>query len=513
MDYEIFSDEDREFNQKDMNRFRDSRIKELVGKDRPGCSSPRIDAPPALSEISGPNIVLNSEMNGNTANNGNQTVHTTTNRSSSGAKGVEQSHSGGTSRHSIGKDKTLLTHINLKAVNDTHSLPKWFIKIEDDDAVTNQSPEPVVVAPIGYPDVVIQDDLKRNIITYLNVGIKARSLRRDDIEVDKILHRSGVMIIKASTELSASWMKLMISRYRSDEPELRLQTYDEAGFNFAPGYTAWVPDEKATFERLTAKVRKFNIKTESWRFVRLIEEKSKPGVTGKKFMFIAMGNIFGFLDAKKELRFNYDAYQQRAVIKATRPSEKGYKRGKKNCHTPKYLDFTINIYFFADIKMKNLGHLATYKKLKKRKTFSMLGWRNKEDSHNFNHTTHREFRLNLHHKLRYILNYLYTFLSGKMNNKRNIMNLNAIENKYYCTNVLNLNYDFFQQEYRGSGVAEKKKNLMTQKLNMFLLKILLAFSVLSMRMWIKFNEKNQRIKTEFTLQIMSHFEIFRIIPP
>ena len=115
---------------------------------------------------------------------------------------------------------------------------------------------------------------------------------------------SGIGVNTASTNLSANWMKFMISRYRSEDPELKLRTHEEAGFNFAPAYTAWVPDEKATFERLTAKVRRLNIKTESWRFVRIIEEKSKPGVTGKKFMFIALGNIFGFLDGKKELRFN-----------------------------------------------------------------------------------------------------------------------------------------------------------------------------------------------------------------
>lgn len=67
------------------------------------------------------------------------------------------------------------------------------------------------------------------------------------------------MVVKASTELSDNWFKFMISRYRSVEHDIRrLLCYEEDGFDFAPAYTAWVPDDKGSFERLTAKVKSVN---------------------------------------------------------------------------------------------------------------------------------------------------------------------------------------------------------------------------------------------------------------
>ena len=116
--------------------------------------------------------------------------------------------------------------------------------------------------------------------------------------------------------------------------------------------------------------------------------------------------------------------------------------------------------------MKNLGHSNTFRKWKKRRTFLRHGWKNKEDLHNFNHTANRELRLNLHHSLCYILNYLDLSSREKLNNKGNFMKLNVLDYKYYCNKVINSNHDYFQRKYSGLGATGSKKNNKILKLNM-----------------------------------------------
>ena len=172
----------------------------------------------------------------------------------------------------------------------------------------------------------------------------------------------------------------MISRFPSGDLEFKLMVAEETAFDFAPAYTAWVPDETSSFEWMMRKARNLRIETDTWRFVRMIDEKGKPSVMGRKFSFIAFGNLLRFLDPKRELRFTYDAYQQKAVIKGTGRASSA--RGGGNC-SEDLCDIKL---IFSLRQAAELDPLPTHKSWKILKISSMLGCVRKmtTDTHEWN---------------------------------------------------------------------------------------------------------------------------------
>ena len=162
--------------------------------------------------------------------------------------------------------------------------------LNGDQQEVEPTPDLFLVVPNGYPDVVINDNHKRTILNYLNDAIKARALRpgQDEITIDKVMHRSGVLVIRTNNVLSTEWIRFMIADHHWNDLSFGLTVSYEAGFEFAPAYTAWIPDDSSSFEYFMRKARHNRINTNTWRFVRIITEKGKPGVMGKKFTFVAI---------------------------------------------------------------------------------------------------------------------------------------------------------------------------------------------------------------------------------
>jgi hypothetical protein len=201
----------------------------------------------------------------------------------------------------------------------------------DPPAVAAAGVTGIVIAPATYPDVVILETLKEEIVTYLNVGIRARELRdgAEFMDIGKVIHRSGVVVVKTPSNITANWIRFMIAKFTATRQAIALRTLDEAEFDFTPAYTLWTPDANATFERAMLKANRLGIDITTWRFVRIINVRVVPGLNqGRKFSFIARGNIELFLDARTgERRFTYDAFPVKAMIKrsgaAIRPDAAG----------------------------------------------------------------------------------------------------------------------------------------------------------------------------------------------
>lgn len=180
----------------------------------------------------------------------------------------------------------------------------------------------IVIAPQDYPDHVINENSKSIILDWINDGIKAKAARfeQEDIIIDRVMYRSGVLILSISDLISFEWIHFTVSdRKWENSLGFNIKLTTESAFEFADAFTVWVPDEKANFEWLKRKANLNRINTSSWRFIRIITEKNKMGsVHGRKFAFVANNLLERLLDDKHELRFNYDAFQQKAIIKGTR---------------------------------------------------------------------------------------------------------------------------------------------------------------------------------------------------
>lgn len=78
------------------------------------------------------------------------------------------------------------------------------------------------------------------------------------------------------------------------------------------------------------KIRNLEIDITTWRVIKRIKERVRQGtIVGTKYSFIARGNVEEKLNERRELRFNYDAFPIRAVIKATGRATNALGVGKR----------------------------------------------------------------------------------------------------------------------------------------------------------------------------------------
>lgn len=179
------------------------------------------------------------------------------------------------------------------------------------------------IIPEDYPNVIIDESHRDTIIEYLNRAIKIRYQRlisgqcAGEVKVDKVMHRSGALVLKIKGTLSARWIQLVVTEHHWENLLYKLVFSDREDLNFAPTYIGWVPDERAEFEYFRLKARQSGINTDSWKFIRIIREKKNNAIRlSRKFAFIALDHLEEFLDDKGEIRISYEFFQQKAVIKA-----------------------------------------------------------------------------------------------------------------------------------------------------------------------------------------------------
>jgi hypothetical protein len=175
-----------------------------------------------------------------------------------------------------------------------------------------------VIVPVDYPNVVIDDSLFADITHHFNNGLKLRDSRDLDvvINLDQIMHRSGVVGVKTVNFASMKWIERIVADLVSGGYRLNLRVVPEDGFVSAPAFSVWVPDSNAEFERIVRKATQKGLRTESWRLVKPITEKFRSGNdTGRKFAFIADQGLLTAIGESPAMRFKYDAYTRMAVIR------------------------------------------------------------------------------------------------------------------------------------------------------------------------------------------------------
>jgi hypothetical protein len=324
--------------------FIDKRASSLLGGFRFKNESPKNGAPPALADASifknAPSDPIGTQMTPRVETNATKT----------------------TMHEAAANNPPVSSGLNNGKKNQKFKFLKYSVNLGGADTAS----QPIlnfIVSPDNYPETVITEDTKRVITDYLNDAIKARSLRQSNeiIAVNKIIHRSGLLLIRTNDELSSEWIQFMILDHHWNDLKCKLIVTEENRVRFAPTYTAWVPDEKASFEYFMQKVHLLGIQTDTWRFIRIIREKVKTGTVGKKFSFVANGNIADFLTEKGDLHFNFDFYPQRAVIKATADAlNAGSKTNLSNTFLFRKLKFQAlnsNFLLFVSTDKRTRDHL------------------------------------------------------------------------------------------------------------------------------------------------------------
>lgn len=333
----LLSDEEKEL---DIQREKAKGIEHIAAliKEKHNRNAPMNGAPHALSDPprneqlhKAKTSMLGHGSGAGKSGKGNYHINNEEQRETASGSHLKNNNKGGNPNSKLNDNKMEGKFLNNKERNRLFTLNHLLTDNPNDEQhADDEEVISIIVAPGNYPERVIQDSHKSDILRYLNDAIRARATRynNDDVYIEKILHRSGALVLRVRNRFSEDFVKFSLRRYDSGHLGIDPKIYDEASFTFAPAYTAWIPDERCTFEWLMMKVQRFRMHTQSWRFVRIIEEKGKPGLKGVKFSFIAFGNVASYLDGDGKFSFVYAAFQQKAVIKGSKPAVNGHNNGE-----------------------------------------------------------------------------------------------------------------------------------------------------------------------------------------
>lgn len=188
----------------------------------------------------------------------------------------------------------------------------------------------LVVTPIGYPHVIINNTDRNIIAEHINKNIEhRRETGNNDIKIAQD-YRSGAMIFRAADEDSCLYVRLAIEDFEAQNHGYNFAFGDLANFPFAVAYTIWTPEVNADFRRLAGRVEDEGIDTSTWRLFKKTNIRSSPYASGTKFSFIADATLRERLNNRGEYKFAYDAYSQRVVIKTAGPAFHNRNRGNKH---------------------------------------------------------------------------------------------------------------------------------------------------------------------------------------
>lgn len=182
-------------------------------------------------------------------------------------------------------------------------------------------------------------------------------------------------------------------------------------------------------EWLMRKLQRFEIKTGSWRFVRVIVEKGKPGLKGIKYSFIAFGNMANYLDGQGYFRFMYDAWQEKA----------GGALGEYKLNSISTINLKNSSKTFSHVQLTVRLDWSTSRTWRKLRIFSTNGSKPSRRTHEkSNHTETNTRSIKIIKTKCY--HFSFTKSSNHLTSELNFITLEFIRNKHMLSKNTNKNW-------------------------------------------------------------------------